>query len=375
MQMDEQLTYWMALAHIEQVTTRRKNEILVVCFNKKQTPADFFAASEQAWQEVYKVTAEELPFIREAKEKLPNYAFQLEDLLEQGFELIPVMSPEYPEILKANLKYNSPVLLYIKGNKALLHEQSVAVVGSRHAGEVALRFTDAMAARAAGERKVVVSGYAKGVDRQALDSVLANGGSSIVVLPQGIETFGTGFRQLYKSLTSGRLVVMSIFAPKAPWSVGFAMARNPIIYGMAGEIYVAESDAKGGTFAGVNDGLRRGRTIYVRMPAEGERNANLQLIDMGATPVDNTGNVVEYTSLTDTRRKQLEQLLTQGSFTAKELAVHLLQKDDPKSQAEIRRLLKSVKGVVKVGKSSPVRYRLPGAEENLFDLSDASRSH
>ncbi len=49
------------------------------------------------------------------------------------------------------------------------------------------------------------------------------------------------------------------------------MARNPIIYGLAGEIYVAESLEKGGTWRGVIDRLRKGRKIYLRKPDPTEK--------------------------------------------------------------------------------------------------------
>ncbi len=52
-------------------------------------------------------------------------------------------------------------------------------------------------------------------------------------------------------------MVLSTFPPKAGWSSGLAMARNPIIYGLANEIYVAESSDKGGTWSGVIDGLKK----------------------------------------------------------------------------------------------------------------------
>ncbi len=67
---------------------------------------------------------------------------------------------------------------------------------------------------------------------------------------------------------------MSTFFPKAPWSVQLAMARNPIIYGLAKEIFVAESNEKGGTWAGVIDGLRKRRKIFIRMPEPSEKKAN-----------------------------------------------------------------------------------------------------
>jgi predicted Rossmann fold nucleotide-binding protein DprA/Smf involved in DNA uptake len=70
------------------------------------------------------------------------------------------------------------------------------------------------------------------------------------------------------------------------------MGRNPYIYGLAKHVYVAESGSEGGTWSGVVDGLRKGRTIYVRKPKFGEQNANLELIEKGATPVDYNGNVI-----------------------------------------------------------------------------------
>jgi predicted Rossmann fold nucleotide-binding protein DprA/Smf involved in DNA uptake len=84
-------------------------------------------------------------------------------------------------------------------------------------------------------------------------------------------------------------LVLSTFHPKAVWSAGLAMARNPIIYGLADEIFVAESSEKGGTWSGVMDGLRKGRKIYVRKPEPNEKNANILLIQKGAIGVDYNG--------------------------------------------------------------------------------------
>jgi predicted Rossmann fold nucleotide-binding protein DprA/Smf involved in DNA uptake len=67
------------------------------------------------------------------------------------------------------------------------------------------------------------------------------------------------------------------------------MARNPIIYGLAEEIFVAESSEKGGTWSGVIDGLRKNRKIFVRMPDADESNANKILISRGAIAVDDNG--------------------------------------------------------------------------------------
>ena len=89
----------------------------------------------------------------------------------EGYELIPITSPDYSKILKENLKAaHAPTLLYIKGNKQILKENSIAIVGSRNATEKSLLFADNIAKLASQEYKIIVSGFAKGVDKQALDS-------------------------------------------------------------------------------------------------------------------------------------------------------------------------------------------------------------
>ncbi len=74
------------------------------------------------------------------------------------------------------------------------------------------------------------------------------------------------------------------------------MARNGYIYGLAKEIYVAESDANGGTWEGALEGLKRHRAIYVRIPEQNEKNANLKLVEFGALPVTMSGEVDSMTT-------------------------------------------------------------------------------
>lgn len=361
-------TYWMALAHIENIWTKRKNEIVVACFQKGETIADFFEASEQAWVDEYKLSKEEVTTFADAKTKLANYSFQVEDLQEQGYRLIPITSKDYPKQLKANLKYNAPVLLYVKGNVQLLNKQSTAIVGSRSAKQISLDFTDAIAKLSVNNGKVIVSGYAKGVDKQALDSALKYDGTSIIVLPQGITTFSSGFKSLHRSIVSGRLLVMSVFHPNAPWNVALAMARNPIIYAIAEDIYVAESDSKGGTFSGVVDGLRKGRTIFVRQPEAGERNANMQLFEMGATLVDANGQICnEKKHERDALAEKIRRALTGCQLSAKQLAARILDNDDKESQAKVRSIIETLDGVEKLSTKSPIKYTIHSTQPSLFD--------
>lgn len=289
--MKNEATYWITLAHLPKWGYGRINNLIVKFFHdEKITIEELFNLPESVLDSKYQLDSKEISDLQKAKSELPNNAFFAENLFSQGYEFIPITSTEYSKTLKKNLKAtHSPPLLYVKGNKQILHEKSIAIVGSRAAEGKSLEFTDHIAKLASKDFKVVVSGFAKGVDKQALDSAIEHKGQSIIVLPQGITTFNSGFKTYYKQIVEGDVLVLSTFHPKSVWSAGLAMARNPIIYGLADEIFVAESSEKGGTWSGVIDGLKKGRKIFVRKPEPNEKNANLLLIQKGAIAVDYNG--------------------------------------------------------------------------------------
>lgn len=371
----QELTYWVTLALITKMWTKRKNEIYVNCFkhNPQISIIELFEDSS-TWEEVGLNEIEKVQF-EESRMQLANNSFLVDELMAQGYDILPITHEDYPKLLKENLKFNAPTVIYTKGNKSLLQEPSIAIVGSRSADVMSLSFTDNIAKSATRNNKVVVSGFAKGVDRQALDSAVGTNGKSIIVLPQGIMTFGSGFKQYFKHIVQGRVLVMSSFAPKAPWSVEFAMARNPIIYGMASEIFVAQSEEKGGTWSGVIDGLRKKRSIYVRYPEKDEKNANLLLIQNGASAVDISGNIL---SLSPEELKTPEQLNKEKldaelikilnsveMISAKEIITRLRLdwKDD-----KMKRYLDNKEQVKKIKVKNRIYYRLKGNTQlELFD--------
>lgn len=371
----QELTYWMTLALIPKMWTKRKNEIYVKCFqNKPQISIIDLFEDSSTWEIVGLNEIEKSQF-EEARKQLVNNSFLVEELIAQGYDVLPITHSDYPKILKNNLKFGAPTVIYTKGNKSLLQEPSIAIVGSRSADAKSLTFTDNIAKKAAAENKAVVSGFAKGVDRKALDSAVDANGKSIIVLPQGIMTFGSGFKQYFKHIAQGRVLVMSIFAPRAPWSVEFAMARNPIIYGMASEIYVAQSDDKGGTWSGVIDGLRKQRPIYVRYPEKNENNANLFLIQKGASAVDILGNVLTFSSEEQKAPQQLKKEQLESGIIAILSSVEMISAQDIISRLHLdwkddkmKRYLDKMQQAEKIKVKNRIYYRLKGkTEQGLFD--------
>lgn len=377
--MNEELSYWLALAHLPKLRTKKKNEIIVRLFEEQKTIIDFFHFEPKQWKDNYELNENEILLFQNAIKELSNYAFMVEDLLEQGYSILPITSPEYSPILKKNLgRTYAPPIIYTKGNKSIMKEKSIAIVGSRKAEKVSLDFTDSVAKTASKDYKVIVSGFAKGVDKQALDSALKYKGQSIIVLPQGISTFNSGFKKYYKQIIDGDVMVLSTFYPKATWSVGLAMARNPIIYGLATEIFVAESSNKGGTWSGVVDGLRKGRKIFVRKPDLNEKNANNQLIQKGAVPVDAKGDILSYEQQVEISNNNVSEpnpsdveikiieLLKKGVYTSKKI-VDSLKLDW--SSRKVTSFLKEQDEIITV-KGKPLKFshkeRTVQSQKTLF---------
>jgi DNA protecting protein DprA len=359
----QQYSYWMALAHLPRWRTDRINRLIVDVIKKREmTLSDFFGFNRLKWYKKFDFNDKELNDLETAKKELPSYAFLVEDLLNQGFDIIPINSEEYPFTLKNNLKLNqAPPLIYVKGNKQILQENSIAIVGSRKADNISLQFTDNIAKLASEQYKVVVSGFAKGIDKQALESALKYKGQSIIVLPQGILTFGYGIKKYYKQIIEGDVLILSNYHPKANWAVGLAMARNNIIYGLAKEIYVAQSDNKGGTWSGVIDGLRKNREIYIRKPDSTEKNANDLLISKGAIPLDVTGKkLIDNNIKTNINSEQIPlekdliEILTDKSYTSKQI-IDLLKINW--TSIKMTNLLKSIEGI-KIINNKPLKFTL-----------------
>jgi len=84
-------------------------------------------------------------------------------------------------------------------------------------------------------------------------------------------------------LLDGRLVLVTPYAPTAGFSVGAAMGRNKVIYGLAEFGVVVSSDYQtGGTWAGAVEALKAGWCpVFVREGADVPK-GNRELLKQGA---------------------------------------------------------------------------------------------
>lgn len=373
------IPYWISLASAKHMSNRRKMELLIQVVHGKTPLNEAFSAMQAGNRLGFDFTEREWEGMVTAITETPNNAFVAERLQAGGIEVIPIMEKFiYPPSLKSNLKKDAPIVIYAKGNMDLLKRPMVAIVGARKSGASALEFTDNVAEKAVRNRQVIVSGFAKGVDQRALDAALKFGGQSIIVLPQGIETYRS--KDYYAAMVRGDLLILSVYHPKAPWSVGLAMDRNKIIYGLADEIYAAESNESGGTWEGVRDGLKRGRKIYVRQALNGEKNANALLIEQGAIAVNQVGERTE--GMSRPARPYPTTVANQMSLKEPEAAHYAIQPTDrQKMEDRIKSLLLqenekgwSIQAIAKsLGCDEKEKKRLPKLLEGLDQVKKEKR--
>ena len=125
----------------------------------------------------------------------------------------------YPERVKAivDMMRTKPIArLHMIGNTELLRMPSIGICGSRKPSEHGLDIARDCARQATEEDIVVVSGNAAGVDLEAHFHSLANGGSTILVLPEGFRYFRTR-KDLQDVWDWERVLVISQFDWDARW--------------------------------------------------------------------------------------------------------------------------------------------------------------
>lgn len=213
--------------------------------------------------------------------------FQMTQALERwgarGIWVLCRTDEHYPKRLLSKLKDHAPPLIYGCGEKTLLENGGLAVVGSRRADEESLALTASMGHLAAESEVTIISGGAKGVDRTAMQGALKQGGAAIGVLADQLIRMAIA-PDCREAIMDGALTFISLVDPSAQFNVGNAMQRNKIIYALADAALVVSSDLeKGGTWNGALEQLNRFHCcpIYVRVGPAAPA-GNTELLNRGA---------------------------------------------------------------------------------------------
>ncbi len=218
-------------------------------------------------------------------------AFELERLEESGVRLLTLLDEDFPLGLRDRLGDQCPASLLVAGPVEWLSMPNVGIVGSRAISADAAEVACQIAQLAVHSGFGVTSGLAKGIDQTAMTSGLTYHGRVCGLPTEGIRVVGRR-SDVRMAVHDGALALASPFGPDAPFSVGNAMARNKLIYGISDVTVIVTSDeGKGGTWAGATEALERGygRVAVWMGPEAGPGNA--ALVAKGATPIHDLEDV------------------------------------------------------------------------------------
>jgi DNA processing protein len=129
----------------------------------------------------------------------------------------------------------------------------------------------------------IVSGFAAGVDMNAHRAALIAGGTTTVVLAEGILRFRVK-KEIRDVWDEARTLIVSEFGPNLPWSVSHAMQRNKTICGLSRAMVLIEARSTGGSIEAGRDCLKMGLPLFAAVYEGSSESAtgNEELLRNGA---------------------------------------------------------------------------------------------
>lgn len=180
-------------------------------------------------------------------------------LRELGGFVLSYWDAGYPELLRSLI--DPPWLLYGRGNRDLLKQPSIAMVGTRSATPYGLSSARFFARELAASGVVVVSGLARGIDTAAHEGAL-EAGSTIACL-------GSGLAQLYpkenlklaEQIAKKGLLLSEVSCQTAPARYLFPR-RNRIVSGISLATLLVEAPEKSGAVGTMELAESQGRKLF-----------------------------------------------------------------------------------------------------------------
>ena len=232
--------------------------------------------------------------IREEDREKVSAAY--EQLKAQGIGIIYPGHPDFP----TDLLEISPVL-FTKGPQERLTSDSVTIVGARNVSDQGIRITRKLAGDLAGGGINIVSGYAEGVDAEAHLGALEAGGTTTLVLSNGIKQLHQ--KSAFKKFNWHQdILAVSQFDPDIKQHAWYALARNQLVCGLSKAVVVIESgperDAHGkmsGTFYTAKTALDMNLPLFVLNPncLDNPPEGNADLIALGGYRLDSVDGAAE----------------------------------------------------------------------------------
>jgi DNA processing protein len=178
-----------------------------------------------------------------------------------GAEIVSLDDSAYPPQLKEI--YDPPVVLYVRGDAAVLSEPGLAMVGTRHPTPYGLGMAERLACDLSARGLIIFSGMARGIDTASHRGCLAANGKTAAIFGTGIDTiYPRENRKLAEQVLAlgGALVSefgIGTFAAPQNFPI-----RNRIISGLSVGVLVIEAGEYSGTRITSRCALEQNRELF-----------------------------------------------------------------------------------------------------------------
>ncbi|MDZ5720262.1 DNA-processing protein DprA, partial [Bacillus sp. SXabc123] len=199
------------------------------------------------------------------KNKIEEYYPKLQRVLatyhEQGINIIPISSKQYPFWLKTI--YDPPAVLFAKGDMTLLSKgRKIGIVGTRNPTAYGIQVVNHLTKELCRKDWVIVSGLASGIDGMSHAASIKAKGRTIGVIAGGFQhIYPRENLQLADHMAKHHILLSEHPPATKPQKWHFPM-RNRIISGLSEGIIVVQGKEKSGSLITADQAMEQGREVF-----------------------------------------------------------------------------------------------------------------
>jgi len=175
--------------------------------------------------------------------------------------IVALDDPGYPTQLKQI--YDPPLILYVRGNEAVISQPGIALVGTRHPTPYGSGMSERLACDLAARGLVIFSGMARGIDTAGHRGAIAAKGKTVAVWGTGVDVVypKENTRLVEQILALGGAVISEFPIGTFPAPQNFPI-RNRIISGISLGVLVVEAAEYSGTRITARCALEQNREVF-----------------------------------------------------------------------------------------------------------------
>lgn len=176
--------------------------------------------------------------------------------------MLTLKDPGYPETLRHADPAPKQIFWAGADPSGWLDRPRVAIVGSRRVSAYGRSVTQKLASELAASGVVIISGLALGIDSVAHQSALDAGGTTVAVLPTGLDRiYPPSHQNLANQIIKAGGTLLTEYTAKQPVFKYNFIERNRIVSALADVLLITEAALKSGTMHTARFALQQGKTV------------------------------------------------------------------------------------------------------------------